>query len=280
MKAVIDFQNYLLIECHLSQLTIEAYISDINQFLSTIKHQDPTKDNVIDFLNQCIDNEYTKRTISRKISALRLYCHYLKVKKRYNAPDITDVFKSNITLNLPKLITKDSLKKILSCEFDYSKTPERDQCIIALLYYSGCRVTEVTKIKRNNIFSDHIIILGKGDKERVVPLANIVKERLNRLIRTQGNPSEWLFPGRKNRHITRQTITSIINQFKLKYKIKERVTPHTLRHMFATTLLERGMDLREVQLLLGHASIRTTQIYTHLDKSKLKRVYNTYHPLS
>ncbi len=280
MKAFTEFNNYLLVECHLSKLTISAYIGDVTHFFEGRQENVPTKSDVIQFLKQCVANEYTKRSISRKMSALRLYFHFLKIKKAKNIPDINEIYKPNISLNLPKLVSKNVLNQILNNDFLYSKTPHRDRLIIALLYYSGCRVSEVTTIKRNKVFDDHIVILGKGEKERIVPLATIVKERLNRYLLLQNKDTQWLFPGKQGAAITRQTITHVFQQFKKEFKVKQRLTPHTLRHMFATTLLERGMDLREVQLLLGHASIQTTQIYTHLDKSKLKHIYNKCHPLS
>ena len=277
-----EFKSYLVIECHLSKLTVAAYIGDVAHFYEACKGEEPTKDDVIAFLNSLANNEYTKRSISRKVSSLRLYFYFLKHKKQQNVPDIVDVFKPNISLNLPKLMSQSSLDKALRCDYSHSKTPLRDQCIVSLLYYSGCRVSEVIGLKKNNVFSEHIVILGKGGKERIMPLANPVKEQLNayRLNEYKNSGSEWLFPGQRGKSITRQTATKILADLKQHCGITERLTPHTLRHMFATTLLDRGMDLREVQLLLGHASIKTTQIYTHLNKKKLRHVFNACHPLS
>ncbi len=280
MNTFNEFKTYLIVECHLSSLTVSAYIGDVTHFKTTVRKETPTTKEILHFLKILNQNEYTKRSVARKISALRLYCHFLKVKKGCPIPDLTEIFKPNVSLNLPKLIHKSTLKKVLQSDCSFSKTPKRDRAIIALLYYSGCRVSEVVRMKRNKFFSDHIIITGKGEKERVVPLANIVKERIDQFFLTTNGASEWLFPGRNGSPISRQTITNLLNACKVHFKISERLTPHTLRHMFATTLLERGMDLREVQLLLGHASIRTTQIYTHLEKSNLKRVYQDCHPLS
>lgn len=276
------FEAYLTIDCHLSKLTIEAYTGDVEHFCRTLKGENPTKQAVISFLNILSTNEYTKRSMSRKVSSLRLYFHFLKNKQGQDVPSIGDVFQTNASLNLPKLIRQSTLIQVQNHDFSHSRHPLRDQCIVALLYYSGCRVSEVVQMKQGKVFSDHMVILGKGDKERVVPLAKVVKSKLDAYISNElRNPrSEWLFPGRKGRSITRQTVTKVLADLKYHCGIVERLTPHTLRHMFATTLLERGMDLREVQLLLGHSSIKTTQIYTHLDKSKLRNVFNACHPLS
>jgi integrase/recombinase XerD len=276
------FEAYLTIDCHLSKLTVEAYTGDVEHFCRALNGEHPTKSAVISFLNQLSTNEYTKRSMSRKVSSLRLYFHYLKHKLGQDVPSIGDIFQTNASLNLPKLIRHSTLMQVQNHDFFHSRHPLRDQCIVALLYYSGCRVSEVVQMKPSKLFSDHMVILGKGDKERVVPLARVVKSKLDAYMANElrDPSSEWLFPGRKGRSITRQTVTKVLADLKYHCGIVERLTPHTLRHMFATTLLERGMDLREVQLLLGHASIKTTQIYTHLDKSTLRHVFNACHPLS
>jgi len=276
------FEAYLTIDCHLSKLTVDAYTGDVEHFCRTLNGERPTKPAVISFLNRLSTNEYTKRSMSRKVSSLRLYFHYLKHKQGQDVPSIGDIFQTNASLNLPKLIRQSTIMQVQNHDFFHARYPLRDQCIVALLYYSGCRVSEVIQLKRNRVFLDHIVILGKGNKERIMPLAHVVKSKLSDYMEKEllDSNSEWLFPGRKGRSITRQTVTKILANLKHHCGIVERLTPHTLRHMFATTLLERGMDLREVQLLLGHSSIKTTQIYTHLDKSKLRHVFNACHPLS
>ena len=277
-----EFESYLIVDCHLSKLTVAAYSGDVAHFCQTLQGSVPTKQNVLSFLNQLSANEYTKRSVARKVSSLRLYFYFLKNKHHQEVPEIGNIFQTNPSLNLPKLIRKSTLEQVINYDFFHSKTPLRDQCIVAMLYYSGCRVSEVISMKKTKVFSDHILILGKGNKERMMPLARIVIDKLRIYMENElkAKNTEWLFPGRKSAHITRQTATRILADVKHYCGIKERLTPHTLRHMFATTLLEKGMDLREVQLLLGHSSIKTTQIYTHLNKSKLRNVFNECHPLS
>ena len=202
-------------------------------------------------------------------------------KKHQSVPDISAIFQANHSLNLPKLISRKSLKKALNHDFNGDQMAARNQCIIAFLYYAGCRVSEVVGMKCSSLFSDHIIVNGKGGKQRMVPLSKSVQTKLSTYLETRDKiSSPWLFPGRKNQPISRQLVFKIVDQLKHDCQIKERITPHTLRHMFATELLEKGLDLREVQLLMGHSSINTTQIYTHLEKSKLKRTFNNCHPLS
>ena len=277
-----DFGTYLLVECHLSKPTIDAYCNDVAHFKSFASNQCIETANVISFLAALKAHDYAKSSIVRKVSSLRMYFYYLKHKKKQQVPDIGDVFKANQSLKLPKIIRQDNLEKVVGHTFENSKTPLRDQCMVAMLYYAGCRVSEVVSMKKNHLFLEHMIIQGKGGKERMVPLASVVKKKLNAYLQHERNnaTSEWLFPGRKKRPLTRQTVTNVLAKLTMDTGVSERLTPHMLRHMFATTLLDRGMDLREVQLLLGHASITTTQMYTHLNKSKLRRVYQACHPLS
>ncbi|MEK9726800.1 MAG: tyrosine-type recombinase/integrase [Candidatus Margulisiibacteriota bacterium] len=276
-----DFESFLIIECHLSPLSIKAYLSDIKHFESFIKEPRPSEENCVQFLRWLNENEFTKASIRRKVSALRLYMLFLKIKKQWDVPDISSIFESNHTLNLPKLVSKSVLETALDYDFKESPHSLRNQLIIALLFYLGGRVSEVIGIKRDNIFSDHIIINGKGGKQRMVPISRSVQKKMNNYLESiKTGDSTWLFPGQKSQPISRQTVSNLVAELKHACGIHDRLTPHTFRHMFATHLLENGLDLREVQLLLGHSSITTTQIYTHLEKSKLKRTFNKCHPLS
>ncbi|MGC6367741.1 MAG: tyrosine-type recombinase/integrase [Candidatus Marinamargulisbacteria bacterium] len=277
-----SFETYLAIECHLSTLTIQAYKSDIEHFYSITNVKYPQKQHITLFLNQLNNEQFTKSSIARKMSALRLYLTYLSVKKNKDVPDVKDMFTSNLALKLPKLIAKADLEKVLSYSFKTTKNSKRNDLIVALLYYCGCRVSEVANLKRKCVFNEHIIITGKGNKQRLIPIAEVVKQKLKAYLTSQEfeQGADYLFMGAKNNPITRQTISNILSDLKKACGIKGRLSPHTMRHMFASFLLEQGMDIREVQLLLGHASIKTTEIYTHLDKTKLKRTFIKYHPLS
>ncbi len=280
-KEIIEFENYLTIHCHLSKLTALAYVSDVRHFQDSCDGVVPNKNAVIDFLNQLSVNEYTKRSIARKTSSIRMYCRYLQTERGLDVPEINQLFQSNLSLKLPKVISNESLEVCLSYQFPESKTPYRDRAVIGCLFFLGARVTEVTEIVLNRIFSDHIIIRGKGDKERIVPIAPKLQEILDLYLEKEhASKFQWLFPNSRGSKISRQTITGIVANVVKMIGITERITPHTFRHMFATVLLERGMDLREVQLLLGHTSIQTTQIYTHINKNHLRDMFNEHHPLS
>ena len=211
-----------------------------------------------------------------------MYCQFLASEKGVDVPNIKQLFTSNIELNLPKLMSMETLKLCLSESFASTKHPYRNQCIIGCLFYAGCRVSEVVSMRVNHVFNDHLIIRGKGEKERIVPLSQPLKQRLFNYLNNErkATNSPWLLNHPSGTHMTRQSITGVIKTMCQRLGITERVTPHTFRHMFATHLLNKGMDIREVQLMLGHASINTTQIYTHLDKTKLRAVFQANHPLS
>jgi len=275
------FTEYLTIECHLARLTVAAYDSDVRHFKALIQKEVPNDADMVTYLNRLTDDGFATTSIQRKVSAIKLYLFFLRVKQGVEVPDMATLFQPKTSLQLPKLIPSKSLALAVSFSFEGQKQAYRNRLIIALLYYTGCRVSEVVSLPRAHVFSDYILVSGKGGKERMVPLASEVIQRLNVYMGTIGEcESKWLFPGRAGRYISRQLVTQILADVKLGCGIMARLTPHTFRHMFATNLLEKGLDLRDIQLLLGHASIQTTQIYTHLDKSKLKRTFNACHPLS
>ena len=274
------FENYLIIHCHVSKLTAEAYCSDVRHFKDSCDGIVPDKEAVISFLTKLSENEYTKRSIARKTSSIRMYCRYLQSEHNINVPEISQLFQANLSLQLPKVMSKETLEKCLEYSFPNSRTPFRDQAIVACLFFLGARVSEVASLSLNKLFSDHILIKGKGEKERIVPLTQSLAVILERYLdHEHKRESQWLFPNSRGGTISRQTISNIISNIKV-VDNNDLITPHTFRHMFASILLERGMDLREVQLLLGHTSIQTTQIYTHINKSHLRDVFNAHHPLS
>ena len=236
-----SFESYLLIECHLAKLTVAAYLSDINYFVKKARNEVPTKDDVISFLNELNKQEFTKSSIARKMSALRIYLTFLKIKKNKQVPDLNNLFSSNLSLKLPKLITQADLNKLMSFSFGVHKYAKRNELILGLMYYCGCRVSEVAQLKKANVFKDHIIIQGKGEKQRLVPICKEIQLKLDRFLncKTSHNQSEFLFVGKNNNSITRQTISNILLEAKKACAIKSRLTPHTLRHMFASFLLEK-----------------------------------------
>lgn len=275
------FDTYLTVECHLSTLTVQAYLSDVRGFQEFSGSGVVSKPMLIGYLSQLNDRQYTKASIQRKISAIRLYLGYLKRTSQPDVPDISDLFQPSPSLRLPTLMSAGALRKILTFPYHTMPKGSRNRLMIWLLYYGGCRVSEVVSLKAGYLFSDHIQVVGKGRKTRMIPISQPLKQALDDYQSSESiRQSPWVFPGLSGQHVSRQLVSSVVGDVVQACGIKDRITPHTFRHMFATQLLEKGLDLREVQLLLGHSSIQTTQIYTHLDTSKLKRTFNTCHPLS
>ena len=227
-----DFKTYLLVECHLSAAPIDAYSGDVEHFKSTVNHRSPQKEDVISFLATLTENEYAKTSITRKMSSIRMYFYYLKHRKNTDVPDIGDVFKPNRALKLPKVMSQECLDRVLGHAFNESKTPLRDQCIVALLYYGGCRVSEVVGLDTNHVFSEHLVIQGKGGKERVVQLAGPLINALDIYMHSERKDNgSWVFPGSKGRALSRQTVTGILKKMAQQLGISERLTPHMMRHV-------------------------------------------------
>ena len=281
-----DYKTYLTVECHLAKQTVEAYTSDIKHFYLVLSQQNVTpesvsKESVILFIDELNHRAYTKASIQRKVSAIKLYLYYLKSKKGVKTPSIDQLFTPRRSLHLPKTMRQDELDSVLTYGFINHRHALRNQLMIGLLFFAGCRVSEVIGLKHSQVFMDHLMIQGKGKKERMVPMAMGLKTRMDAYLNQMGDmDSPWVFPSKNSGHICRQTVNQVLKDVATACGLTSAISPHTLRHMFATQLLEKGLDLREVQLLLGHASIQTTQIYTHLEQSQLKRTFNRCHPLS
>lgn len=281
MDYLAQFEVHLVTQCYVSQLTVDAYKQDVQHFYNTQGTWVPTQTDIVSFLAVLHMNEYAKRSVARKVSALGVYCQFLSDAFGYDVPTVSRLFESNLALNLPKLMRKQTLNACLAHDFSDSRHRYRNRCLVACLYYAGCRVSEVVSLKMSHVIHGQFRILGKGGRERIVPIAKPLHDRLSDYLKHEHDgQTEWLFYNAKKRPITRQTVTHVIIGLTDALGGFDRVTPHTFRHMFATHLLEKGMDIRDVQLMLGHASIHTTQIYTHLDQSRLRDVFNRHHPLS
>tara|TARA_A100001015_G_C15013336_1_gene724277 strand:- start:1473 stop:2303 length:831 start_codon:yes stop_codon:yes gene_type:complete len=271
------FEQYLTVECHLAPLTVSAYVSDLRHVMDIVGPS-ITPENMVAFMAHLTMNEYTQSSMARKRSALRMYAYFRHTQG--DPLDGSNVFSTSITLRLPTPVPPSVVDQCLSHTFD--RRHYRNRCMVSLLYYAGCRVSEVTSLGMNQVFSDHLIIDGKGQKQRMVPLAIPLTRAINDYLehdRPASSSSPWLFYHPSGQPLCRQTITRVVRQLATAYAIP-RLTPHMFRHSFATTLLERGMDLRDVQLLLGHVSIATTQRYTHVSQARARRVFNANHPLA
>ena len=226
------------------------------------------------------------RSQARSISALKSFFNYLLFEGEINSSPLNDIESPKIENKLPEVLTEDEIKRLISSVNLDSEFGQRNKTIIEVLYGTGIRVSELTDLKLSNIFFDENIlkVTGKGNKERFVPLGKIasieIKKYLNDRDKLKINSkfSDILFLNRYGRQLTRSMIFKVINDYSKNAKIDKKISPHTLRHSYATHLLKNGADLRTIQLILGHESITTTEIYTHLDTFHLEDVLKKYHP--
>ena len=283
-----SYLNYLEIDLNYSNNTIVSYDNDLTKLSLYFNNKDLLKLNTKDIEKYITTlKEYAPSTVSRNISAIKSFYTYM-VKSGKIDTNITDPIKEpKIGTHLPSYLTIDEVNDLLDIEinnnFDY-----RNKAILELMYATGLRISEVINLEFKNIDFDECIvrIIGKGSKERIVPINDYALEALNdylniarpnMLIKGENN---YIFINNHGNKMTRQGIFKMIKNECLKKGIDKNISPHTLRHTFATHLLENGADLRIIQELLGHSDISTTQIYTHISNDKLKKDYQEYFPRS
>jgi len=287
-----NFKNYLKLERGLSMNSIESYEFDLIQFKNFIIensiNESPKKcssSTVKRYLYKNFSNKKS-RSQARSISALKSFFNYLLFEGEIHSSPINDIESPKIENKLPEVLTEDEIKRLISSVNLDSEFGQRNKTIIEVLYGTGIRVSELVELKLSNIFfKENILkVTGKGNKERFVPLGKIalieIKKYLNDRDKLKINSkfSDILFLNRYGRQLTRSMIFKIINDSSKNAEIDKKISPHTLRHSYATHLLKNGADLRTIQLILGHESITTTEIYTHLDTFHLENVLKKYHP--
>ena len=272
--------------------SIESYEFDLIQFKNFIIensiNESPKKcssSTVKRYLYKNFSNKKS-RSQARSISALKSFFNYLLFEGEIHSSPLNDIESPKIENKLPEVLTEDEIKRLISSINLDSEFGQRNKTIIEVLYGTGIRVSELIELKLSNIFfKENILkVTGKGNKERFVPLGKIalieIKKYLNDRDKLKINSkfSDILFLNRYGRQLTRSMIFKVINDSSKNAEIDKKISPHTLRHSYATHLLKNGADLRTIQLILGHESITTTEIYTHLDTFHLEDVLKKYHP--
>lgn len=287
---MINFINYLLIDKKYSKNTIMSYQNELfkfNDYFSNKKIKDISKTDIRNYIKYLNSQKIDERSIAHSMSVLRSFYKFLSISNDKIENPIQTLNLPKIPKKLPNVLSVDDVDKILNIQV-VDKYSSRDKAMLELMYSSGLRVSELINLKLNDISLDEDVvrILGKGSKERIVPIGDCAKEALNNYINIyrkdlfKNNRSDYLFLSKNGTKLSRQYFFKLIKKQSSLNNINKNISPHTLRHSFATHMLNYGADLRSIQELLGHSDISTTQIYTHISQSKIKDDYINSHPHS
>ena len=290
-RAFQNYLNYLQIERGLSSNTVAAYRRDIEQFFSYLDSEGQSihevgKQELVSYIQKLYGN-VTARSVARKIVSLRSFFRYLLLDG-YVVRDSAETLESPKTWqSLPHYLNEEEVEQLLAQPNLNRPHGLRDRAMLEVLYATGLRVTELVRSRLDeiNFEAGFIRTVGKGSKERIVPVGNSAVKWLRRYLTearprflVRRTPSQFLFLTQQGGPMTRQHFWMTVRKYGLQVGIGKKFSPHVLRHSFATHLLDHGADLRSVQLMLGHADISTTQIYTHVTRERLRRIYDTFHP--
>ena len=290
-----EFSDYLRIEKRNSPHTISAYRCDLIRFsagLSGKKLDSVTTANIRNFLISLKSQGMSASSVARSLSSIKSFFKYLCQDKQLKNNPAIILETPKRWRKLPDVLTHEDVEKLLKGPDLNSKLGLRDKAMLEILYASGLRVSELVslKISQLNLEVGYLRTLGKGSKERIVPIGTLAKRAVENYLlnsrralissRKDGRKADELFLTRRGLGMTRQGFWKILKGYVTKVNIKASVSPHTLRHAFATHLLERGADLRSVQQMLGHSDISTTQIYTHILGKRMLEIYQKFHPRS
>jgi len=295
LNQLIDsFLTYLTAVKGLSKNTLESYGRDILKLAVFLEGKDITRidqvgyKHILDFLTYLKEQGLNTRSTSRTLISVRQFFKFLLAEKFIESDPTFLIRTPKIKRGLPETLSLEDVEKLLSSPDESSPEGIRDKSMLEVLYATGIRVSELVELGLNDVNFDlgYIIAYGKGSKQRIVPIGEKAKIKLREYLDTsrpkllKSRTSPHLFVTRLGRKMTRQGFWKIIKAYSRKSGLTKKISPHTLRHSFATHLLERGADLRAIQVMLGHSDISTTQIYTHVERERLKEVHKKYHPRS
>jgi len=293
VKELIDsFLDYLSVERALAKNTIIAYREDLNIYLDFIAKRKITvlsgitKNDIVEFMLAEKTKGISPTSISRRLAAIRMFHRFLTRERILKNDPTVLIDTPKLWKKVPDALSLNEVEALISQPNVRDYQGARDKAILETLYATGMRVSEATYLKTNNVNLDigFLRCIGKGNKERIIPLGRKAISSINRYLEfsrphfLKKKTSEQLFISRSGAKLSRQSVWKLIKRYAKEAKIKKPIKVHTLRHSFATHLLERGADLRSVQEMLGHSNISTTQIYTHIDKERLKTIHKKFHP--
>lgn len=293
MKSIVDeFIQFLSIERGLAENTLTSYRQDLLNFVEFLKTKDiknlkeVNRSELRDYLFELKNKGRAPSTISRNLSSIRTFYQFLTSEGVIDTDPSTELESPKQAKKLPDVMTLEEVERLISQPDEAKYKGIRDKAMLELLYATGIRVSELIALERSyaDLKNGFLLCKGKGNKERIIPLGNYAVEILDRYIErarphlVKDKLETALFVNHRGRQLTRQGFWKIIKKYAVKARISKPITPHTLRHSFATHLIENGADLRSVQEMLGHEDIATTQIYTRITKEKLKSIYSNAHP--
>jgi integrase/recombinase XerD len=288
--ALRSFIDFLSVEKGLSRNTLLAYERDLAKLLLFFRKEKLAwmkagEEDFVRFIHEQSRAGLSARSLARLVSSMRSFYRYLVLDGMVESDPVGGLSTPSIWLSLPKFLTVKEVEALLAVPDGSDPRGVRDRAMLEVLYGSGLRVSELITLRPKDVNLDEGFLLcrGKGEKERIVPLGRsacrAVREYLDEARpRFEKASSEYLFLTRRGSPFTRQGFWKLLKGYAREAGIASRISPHVLRHSFATHLLERGADLRSVQLMLGHSRITTTQIYTHISRERLRRVYDQFHP--
>jgi len=288
---IATFVHYIRVERGLARNTVEAYRRDLEKFARYCQARQLAlaridRKHILDFLSQLYKQQLDSRSVARQLASLRNFYRFLLQEGVIPRDPTLHVESPRTWKRLPGYLSLEEVERLLDCPNTRTPAGLRDKAMLELLYATGLRVSELINVQVNDIQFElgFLRCLGKGGKERVIPIGKLALAAVERYLRA-GRPKlvrqrtvSQLFLSRRGRGLTRQGFWKLLRAYGRQAGIRSRLTPHRLRHSFATHLLERGADLRSVQMLLGHADISTTQVYTHVAQERLKQIYRAHHP--
>jgi integrase/recombinase XerD len=287
-----EYLNYLSVEKGASRNTIDGYSRDLNRYAAFIDERKISDirmigtEELISYLARLKGGGLAANSVNRALAALRGFYRYLLRTKKVDSTPVAHIELARVWMRLPDVLSREEMNLLLVQPGSATPVALRDAAMLELMYATGIRVSELTGLTVNSINWQvgYLVAMGKGGKERIVPVGKTAYDRVKRYLAgarpqlLKDRQSECLFLNRSGKGLTRQGFWKIVKKYAAKVNLAKKVHPHTFRHSFASHLLEGGADLRSVQIMLGHADISTTQIYTHVTRERLKEIHRKYHP--
>ena len=286
------FLEYLTIECGLATNTIHAYRSDLSKFVaflddeSLADYNDLTADSLLHFLERLRRDGLAPPSMARHLVAVKMWLRFLMMEGQLDQNVAGLVDSPGLWKRVPQVLSESAVDRLLSAPGPEDRHQLRDRALLEVLYATGTRASEVADLRLSDMHLDYgyCKCTGKGSKQRIVPVGARAREALLTYLQEErphlagADSPPWCFLSRSGRRLSREMVWQIVKKYARRIGVADGTSPHTLRHSFATHLLSNGADLRSVQEMLGHADIATTQIYTHIDRKRLKAIHRQFHP--